>query len=777
MDRAPPSGALAAIAAGLLTGAWLAVFGLRAPLAWMASVAVLGVGGLVAASTSEAPVRSSRSGWLIFAALAAIVGQGLAPYPAPELRVPPGVARLEGVVQRSTGNGAVLRVTDGSTLEDVALPVGARVFVRGLDAPPQTLLRVLARLSPRQTFHNPSPHPRWPSSPLDAVGRARSQPIVVAPAPLHRRGMHTARAHLRGRIRATLPPDAAALGLTLLLGERGEMSGARQDAIRGAGLSHVLAVSGLHVTLLAGGCVALLGLFFARFRSITARIDARRLAKLAGIPIALSYAGVVGDAPSAWRAAITASLAWGLAAGGRRVSPVGITAGAALLLAALSPDDLARPGFALSILATAAIVSEPGVRPETLWKSGLRIAGRTMIATAPVVIWLFGSLPLVGLLANLVVVPIATLLLLPSYALHAALAATVPSVAALTAPIVETIARAFVSASEVFAAVPVGRDLPPPNVVQGLCIGLLCLGWLALPKLKWRLALAGLAVLIIAGSEIHLRHVERPLDRVRVTFLDVGQGDAALIDLPDGRLMAIDAGGAINGGPDPGARVLVPLLRARRRARIDVFVLSHPHPDHYGGLAALLEAVEIGEIWDTGQAEAEAPEGTLATQLRQSGVHVRGPEELCARTHRFGGATVDVRWPCPEYDPGWGPNENSLVLDLRFGARRFLFTGDAEEHAEAALAARDLGTVDVLKVAHHGSRTSSAGALLARLRPLVAVVSAGAQNRFGHPHPEVWRRLRQSTQCALRTDENGAVVVTTDGADLEVRPTRSQCSR
>ncbi len=777
MDRAPPSGALAAIATGLLAGAWLAVFGVRAPFAWMASVAVLGIGGLLVASTSQAAVRPSRVAWLVFAVLAAVVGQGLAPYPPAELGVPRGVARAEGIIERASGDGAVLRLSGGSTLEDEPMPAGARIFVRGLDAPPDTHLRVLARLSPRQVLHNPSPHPRWPSRPLAAVGRARSRPVVLHEAPLHRRIAHAVRGHVRSRLEETLPPDAAALGRTLLLGERHAMADEPRDAIRGAGLSHVLAVSGLHVTLLAGACVALLGLAFARLRWITARVDARRVAKLAGIPIALGYALLVSDAPSAWRAAITASLAWGLAAAGRRAHPVGVTAGAALLLAALRPDDLARPGFALSILATAAIVTEAGIQPEAIWKTGLRIATRTMIATAPIVIWLFGALPLVGLLANLVVVPLATVILLPVYAVHALLAAVAPELSAPTAPLVEVSARAFVAASEVFAMVPLGRELPPPSLLQGLAVGGLCVGWLASSKARTRLALVAVAVLVIASAEVHLRHTEQPTGQLRVTFLDVGQGDAALVDLPDGRLMVIDAGGSVGGGPDPGSRVLVPLLRARRRSRVDVFVLSHPHPDHYGGLPALLEAFEIGEIWDTGQAEAETPEGALATALRESGVRVRGPDELCGRTHRFGDARIDVRWPCPEYDPGWGPNENSLVLDLHFGSRRFLFTGDAEVHAEGNLVRQALGGVDVLKVAHHGSRTSSAAALLEMLRPRVAIVSAGAHNRYGHPHDDVWERIRGASRCALRTDVNGAAVVRTDGANLEVRPTRGRCSR
>ncbi|MCA9609093.1 MAG: DNA internalization-related competence protein ComEC/Rec2 [Myxococcales bacterium] len=768
--------ALAAIAVGLLAGAWLAVLGARVPFAWMGAVAVLGVAGIVAMATTEAAVRPRLAAGGLVAVLAGLLGQALAPPDAPDTEVPPGIARVTGRVAQSGGGDARMVVEEGETLEGVALPSGARVLVRDLDAAPGTRLRVLARLSPRHPFRNPSPHPPWPTRGIDASGRARSAPRVLEEARPDQRLGYALRRHVARRLQSTLSPEAAAIARTVLLGERGSIDEETRDAIRGAGLSHVLAVSGLHVTLLAGAMTLLLGVGLRRLRWVTARADARRLGKLAGVPLALGYAAMLGDAPSAWRAAITASLAWGLEGMGRRGHPIGITAGAALLAAALHPDDLARPGFALSILATAAIVTTPGARVDALWKSGVTIAARTTVATTPVVLWIFGSVPVAGILANVVVVPLATLLVIPALAIHALVAVVAPPLAALTAPVTEALTRAFVSASEVFAAVPLGRDLPPPSVVQGVVVGIACAAWLVLPRVRARLVVLTLACLALAGAELHLRHAERPLGRLRVTFLDVGQGDAALVDLPDGRLLAIDAGGAVGAGVDPGERAVVPLMRARRRRRVDVLVLSHPHPDHYGGLPAILDALEVGEIWDSGQARGETPDGPVAALLANAGVPVREPPELCGRAHRFGAATVRVRWPCPAFDAGWGPNENSLVLDLTFGARRFLFTGDVEAHAEAALVER-LGAVDVLKVAHHGSRTSSAAPLLEVLSPRVAVVSAGRSNRFGHPHPEVWERLRAASGCALRTDVNGGVIVESDGADLTVRPTRGRCSR
>lgn len=795
-------GALPAIAIGLFSGALLAVFGLRLPFAWVGCVAVLGLGGLLAASTQRAGTRPARRAWIPFALAAALAGQALAPHPPPSLEVPRGVARVDGRVLRAPGDGVFLEIDHGTSLTGSApLPPGARIFVRGADAPPGASVRVLARLSPRHVFENPTPHPRWPSPHLSASGPARSRAVLTREAPFWSRTAHGARQELRRVLRATLSPEAAGLAQALVLGETRAVDRDARDAVRGSGLSHVLAVSGLHVTLLAGSCVMLFTALLLRVERLALYCDVRRIARALGIPIALGYALLVSNAPSAWRAAVTASLAWALFAAGRRAHPLAVTASAVLVLGITRPDDLARPGFALSVLATAAIVSDHGPvasnlsarlagvlpflesadddtaeasRDTSPWRSGLTLAWRTMIATAPIVLWIFGDLPLVGLLANVVMVPVAGAVLLPLVAVHALLASISVDLAALSAPLLEGATSAFFAASEVFAEIEVGRGLPPPSVAQGVVFTALCVGWLALRSGRSRAALLALTLLGLLGAELHLRHTERPEGEVRITFLDVGQGDAALVDLPDGRLMVIDAGGAVAGGPDPGADALVPLLRARRRERVDVFVLSHPHPDHYGGLAAILDAVEVGEIWDSGQAQAEDPEGLIATTLeraRHAGVPIRGPSDLCRSPHHFGDATIRVLWPCPEFDPGWGENENSLVLELVYGSRRFLFTGDAEAHAEAALTELALGPVDVLKVAHHGSRTSSASALLDILRPRVAVVSAGRQNRFGHPHPDVWARVVAAAGCAFRTNEHGGVIVRTDGRTLEATPT------
>jgi competence protein ComEC len=276
--------------------------------------------------------------------------------------------------------------------------------------------------------------------------------------------------------------------------------------------------------------------------------------------------------------------------------------------------------------------------------------------------------------------------------------------------------------------------------------------------------------------ELLARRQGAPHGQLRATFLDVGQGDSAIVDLPNGDAVVIDGGGLVGSPVDPGARVLEPALRQRRRDAVRLVILSHPHPDHFLGLRAGLSDARVGEAWDTGQGEREGAGGAYAEWLqglRARGVPVRRPDEICG-AHEIGGARVEVLAPCPGPSPDWGPNDNSFVVRFVFGSRAFLFVGDAEREEEAAVleAAGSRGDVlraDVLKVGHHGSRTSSTPAFLAAVAPAEAVISVGSRNRFGHPSAVTLSALQKAGAAILRTDVDGEVTASTDGTSLVVQ--------
>jgi competence protein ComEC len=581
-----------------------------------------------------------------------------------------------------------------------------------------------------------------------------------------------ARAHARARIEASFAPEAAPLARALVLGEN-DLDPEDDEAFRRGGLSHLLAVSGTHLVFAVLGVVGALAALLVRVEAIAARIDARRPAALGGAALALAYADFAGGSGSAWRAAWMLSAALAARAFDRHPSParsLGVSLCVGCAVDPLAAYDLslllsAAATAGLIVVAPSLVRRAGALRPRPLaWlAAALATTLSAMLPCAPLLAAMAPELTLAGLFANVVAAPLGETIALPLCLAHpllglAALERGVGLVASGALLLVERIAHA--SAATTWLAVPV----PAPGAWHWAVLALGAGAMLTLGS-SWRARAAWCAatLLLLVPPELALRR--RPSGVVRATFLDVGQGDAALIDLPDGSLMLVDGGG-MPGGPDPGRQVILPLLRARRRTRVDVAVLTHPHPDHFTGLASALPSLEVGELWDTGQGDAQGAgpvyAGLLAG-LRARGVAVVRPERLCAAPRRFGTATVEVLAPCPGFDPRRGANDNSLVLRVQIGARSLLLAGDAEAEAEARLveAHRARLRSDLLKVGHHGSATSSTPAFVASVRPDVAVVSSGARNRFGHPHPRALAALAGSR--VLRTDELGSIEWWTDG--------------
>ncbi|HXW96917.1 MAG TPA: MBL fold metallo-hydrolase, partial [Gemmatimonadales bacterium] len=246
-------------------------------------------------------------------------------------------------------------------------------------------------------------------------------------------------------------------------------------------------------------------------------------------------------------------------------------------------------------------------------------------------------------------------------------------------------------------------------------------------------------------------------------FLDVGQGDAALLRTPAGHWVLVDAGPRTD-RDDAGRRVVAPFLARHRAAGVSVAIISHAHADHLGGLSALLERYPAGRLLEPAELVADPLYTGLLDQVDGMGI-----PWLAARDGmRF--ELDGVRFTLLHPDTMWAEwrldlNEDSVVLLVEFGAFRALFPGDAGLHAETRLAGR-IGKVDLLKVGHHGSRSASGEGLLAEIAPRAAIISSGRGNRYGHPHPEVLERLSRHGIGVWRTDELGTITVTTDGTTM-----------
>lgn len=609
---------------------------------------------------------------------------------------------------------------------------------------------------------------------------------VVTRASSWTAGVDGFRAHVRDRIEATFSPPAVGMAKALVLGEN-DLSEEEDIAFRESGLSHLLAVSGTHLVFAVVSLVTGLTFVLVRVPALAERVHVARLSSLLGAGLALAYADFAGGSGSAWRAAWMLSAAFLMRAIDRRPNASRAVATSILVGALCDPLVVFDISFMLSLAATTGLLTlgrrwadlaeRFSQRPLRLFAQGF-IATLSSILPCSVLLAVlspFVSLP--GMVLNVLAAPFGEVVALPlclSHTLLSPFPTLEMGVATVASGALLIVKQAAFLSTRIVAHVPVlGVPLVMPTAghLAVLVVAVVLLVGLSFGH-RGRLALAVGTCAALVAVELAERREGRPEGVLRVSVLDVGQGDAALVDLPDGKLMLIDAGGFVGSPVDPGERVILPLLRARRRTHIDVVVLSHPHPDHFGGLGAVVDAVEVGEFWDTGQGRREGAGplyGALIEALTHRGVPIRGPEELCG-TREFGGARFDVVGPCPEVVPDRNANDNSWVFRITHGERAVLFTGDAEREQEHEILERSphLLAADLLKVGHHGSRTSTAPEFLARVAPAHATLSCGVRNRYGHPHQVTLDTLASQGVEALRLDQLGGVEWWTDGSAVRI---------
>lgn len=254
--------------------------------------------------------------------------------------------------------------------------------------------------------------------------------------------------------------------------------------------------------------------------------------------------------------------------------------------------------------------------------------------------------------------------------------------------------------------------------------------------------------------------------RLRVDFLDVDQADATLVRFPDGRSLLVDAAGQARGGADIGGRVVVPAVWALGVRRLDYLAITHGHPDHIGGAGAVLRDLRPREVWEGIPVPSSEPLAMLRSGARATGAAWR--DVHAGDVERIGGVRVRAAHPpAPDWERPRVRNDDSLVLELRYGGVSIVLPGDIEAGVEAAVAAvLDPAERRVVKVPHHGSRSSSSATFVEALNPVLAVVSAGRDHTFRHPHRDVVARYEAAGAVVLATGDEGAIAICTDGGGL-----------
>jgi competence protein ComEC len=600
---------------------------------------------------------------------------------------------------------------------------------------------------------------------------------------------------------------------TAVLGERRQADVRVEDGFRAAGATHVLSVSGLHLAVVAMALFSAIRALLRRVPRLALVASPAGLAAACTIPALWFYTALTGGAVATVRAACMMTVGFGAHLVVRRSSTVASIALTALLLTFALPEVIFDVSYQLSICSVLALAlwvrrrdrrarlgRGGGLAARALGAAGRSVRGlalATLVAgalTAPLVAHHFGEVTPAAPLGNLLLVPLVESVVVPVGLVGSALGATLGdwasrpplAIAGWTAQLVLSIAELFRRHAPVLLTrAPNAGETAILSLAGGLAIHACAhLEWrvdgrrgLPVPVIRRRGARRLLALALLGMSAGFASLAIRDLARRRrtdlvVTFLDVGQGDAAVVEFPGGHAMLIDAGGSYDGTFDPGARIVEPFLRAAGILRLDLVALSHPHPDHMGGLHRVMQRFEVNALWTSGDDGHNPDYRILLGEAAARAIPTPSPVR-CALGDGGAPALIEPLGPFVT-DPGGreriGPpegasvNDASLVLRVARAGRAVLFSGDLEGPGEGELCGRvDAGqtiAADVLKVPHHGSRTSSSEELLSAVRPQVAVISLGWLNRFHFPRPEVIARYRRRGIRILRTDQVGAITLT-----------------
>ncbi|UFJ38882.1 DNA internalization-related competence protein ComEC/Rec2 [Brevibacillus humidisoli] len=569
---------------------------------------------------------------------------------------------------------------------------------------------------------------------------------------------------------------------SLLLGLRDEVEPRLADTYADLGLIHVLAISGLHVTLVSAGFLWLmerLGL-------------TREWSLVAAILFIAGYVLLVGASPSAVRAGLMGGLGlWAVRA--RKQIEIRQLWGIALLLMLLcNPYQLWQVGFQLSFCVTLGLILYVPILmesplPRSSWlRSSMAVATSAALVSFPFLIYWFHQFSPLSWLLNLLVVPLLSLIVLPAGYAALVVSFLFPPLGSLIGQLVNgLLPHLHHGLSWLHDRSLPFSHWPHPHWwwLAGYAI------WLISIPIGWHLGYQRRRDFLVYGTVFCLLLVaaRQPLDgtdEVRITFLDVGQGDSIVVEVTNETVYLIDGGGIVRIGQterwrekkdpfDPGKDIVVPYLRSRGIEQIDRLVATHGDQDHIGGLPAVAARMPIAAALLNGTPPSRGDRELLASLARRGVPLVTGQP---------GVSWEDVpgvvwTWLSPDGSNMSGKgekNDASVVLLLTAYGTRVLFTGDIEQAAEERLLhsySPLLSTVDVLKVAHHGSKTSTTAAFLERMQPQAAVISVGRNNRYGHPSSDVLARLEEAGTTVFRTDRHGAItlILRPDGMEWQIQ--------
>ena len=680
------------------------------------------------------------------------------------------------------------------------------------------------------------------------VRAERIRIVEQPPLPVVRQAINRIRHNFSDRVLKSGSPEVQSVLNALIIGDRSGIDETTRQDFNRAGVAHLLAISGLHIGIVATVVFGLANWLMGWIKPLLWSAWTRKAAALIALPPVIAYGVVAGLSPSTQRAVLMVSIFLLTFLMAKEQDSLNTLALAALAILIVDPPSLFSISFQLSFVTVFIIIygfisiRKAGllqkVQVNRSWPQRLtgRLATFFLVSlfaiggSMPLVANYFNQISVVGLAANFLAVPLIGFITVP-----------LGLAGLFLSPLSTTLATWCLNAGAVVLAVALDivrffAQLPfaafktvTPSVLEIVCY--YTLGWALLEfirnrrdgtsgsrvtaatfvnsdnpssdemphrnylnlnkifnkkvwarrrppgVLKLTHIVVVLTLLILAADVCYWMYQRFWHSDLRITAIDVGDGSAALLEIPGGTTVMIDGGGfSDNASFDVGARIIAPFLWQNKIKTIDLLILSHPNSDHLNGLIYLADHFNVTALWANGEARQTLGYQKLMEVCSRRGIFLPAYTHL-AREHRFGDVQLDILYPpldfmdLKESEKWRNSNNNSLVLKASYGAASFLFPGDIMAAAEQELAdsADSRLASTVLIAPHHGSRSSSSQAFIEEVNPEVVVVSCGRNSRFKFPHPEVLQRYADLGAGIYRTDQNGAVRLSTDGQRVQIR--------
>jgi len=577
----------------------------------------------------------------------------------------------------------------------------------------------------------------------------------------------------------------------LVVGDRSGIDTDLRQLFNRSGAGHLLAISGLHVGIVATVAFVAFRWFFSLFPFLLWRGWRRQWAAIATLAPVIAYGLLAGMSPSTQRAEIMVCVLMVALFLGRLQDTFNTIFAAALFILMIFPPSLFSISFQLSFAAVLTIVygfeklrlemdGEPSVKERAVRriKTFLLISVFAVAGTAPLTLFHFNQVSIIGIAANLFLVPLVGFLAVPMGLLSAFLSFLYEPGGAFGFSLCLSVLHLALFLINFFSSLPFAAiTTVTPSLLEIFLYYIF--GWALFHFRSKRVAGWAMVVILIAvfGDGLYWSYVRFWHRDLAVTAIDVGQGGSTLLELPGGKIVLYDGGGfSDNRIFDMGKQVVAPFLWRKKIATVDIIVLSHPNADHLNGLIYIAKKFTVGELWTNKDVNTTLGYKELMAVCEEENILVRRIDSGFGRC-ALGQTELTVLHPPAGYFSDRGAieqskrNNGSLVVKIKRGKHVFLLTGDIEAPAEYRLVERTGPQLQgaVLFAPHHGSRSSSTPLFLSAVKPELVIISAGEGNRFGFPHKEVMERYRQVGARILSTRRDGAITIRSNGQTLDVR--------